>query len=256
VAEARVIHVAARAVLGPVLYAQARRLRRTVVALPEPTGRRAGRAGTGADRLRLLIAGDSSAAGVGARTQSEALAGQLARALAARIRGVVRWQLVARTGARSEDLLQLLQHRALHAADIGIAIVGVNDITNEVPLRHALQARAGIATAMRARAGVRHVVFPALPEMELFPSLPQPLAWYAGWHARRNNVAQAAWAGGRSDVTHAAMDGLMDPGLMAADGFHPGPRLYARVAEQLARHIADDVLPRLDQNNTNHGERS
>ena len=39
----------------------------------------------------------------------------------------------------------------------------VNDITKEVPLRQALRKRAEIAALMRTRAGVKHVVFPALP---------------------------------------------------------------------------------------------
>lgn len=241
------IHVAARAVLGPLLYAQASRLRRSVVELPEPAGRREGEAGRGAIRLRLLIAGDSSAAGVGAATQAQALAGQLAAALAAALGGAVRWQLVARTGARSEDVLELLMRGRLRRADVGVVVVGVNDITKEVPLQHALRKRGEIAALLRRRAGVRHVLFPALPEMERFPALPQPLAWYAGRHARRNNAAQAAWAARQSGVTHVTMDGVLDPALMADDGFHPGSGLYARVAQRLASHIQNEVLPRLDE---------
>ena len=240
------IHAAARVLLGPLLYLQAGRLRRTAVELPEPAGAREGVAGAGARRLRLLIAGDSSAAGVGVRTQDDALAGHLARALAALLGGAVHWQLVAQTGARSEDVLHLLMHGTLRPADVGIVVVGVNDIAKEVPLQQALRKRADIAALMRRRAGARHVVFPALPEMEKFPALPQPLAWYAGRHARRNNAAQAAWAARQQCVTHAAMDGVLDPSLMADDGFHPGAGLYARVAQRLARHITGEVLPSLD----------
>lgn len=81
-------------VLAPVLIAQAKRLRRVAFAMPEPTGQRHGVAAcVGIDSansesrvLSLLIAGDSSAAGVGAETQDGALASQLAFALAQRIR--------------------------------------------------------------------------------------------------------------------------------------------------------------------------
>ena len=239
------IHVAAKAVLGPLLYTQARRLRRTAIELPEPPGDRQGVAGAGDHVLRVLIAGDSSAAGVGAPTQSEALAARLALGLSQRLKGAVRWQLVAQTGARSEDVLHLLMHGRLHPADIGIVVVGVNDITKEVPLQQALRKRGEIAALMRQRAGARHVLFPALPEMERFPGLPQPLAWYAGRHARRNNAAQAAWAEHHPGVSHVRMDGLLDPSLMADDGFHPGAGLYAKVAAHLAAHITTEVLPRL-----------
>jgi lysophospholipase L1-like esterase len=242
-----VIHVAARAVLGPLLYAQAFRLRRRVVELPEAAGRRTGTAGTGTVRLRLLIAGDSAAAGVGADTQEEALAGHLARALARRIDAAVRWQLVARTGARSADVLRMLADGNLRRADVGVVLAGVNDITKRVPLRLALRTREEIAELMRRRAGVKHIVFSALPEMEKFPALPQPLAWYAGSHARHYNEAQARALAGRQAVSHAAMEGVMDPLLMAGDGFHPGPRLYAKVARRLATHIIEEVLPHLQE---------
>jgi len=241
-----VIHVAAKAVLGPLLYAQASRLRRTALELPEPSGRRDGFAGSGRVALRLLIAGDSSAAGVGAATQEEALAAHLAKELARRLRGRVRWQLVASSGARSEDVLRLLMRGRLHQADIGVVIVGVNDITKEVPLQQALRKRGQIIALMRKRSGVRHVLFPALPEIERFPALPQPLAWYAGRHARRNNTAQAAWLAGQEGASHVVMDGVLDPALMADDGFHPAPPLYAKVARRLADHIKREVLPRLD----------
>jgi lysophospholipase L1-like esterase len=131
-------------------------------------------------------------------------------------------------------------------ADVAVVVVGVNDITKEVSLRHALQARGEIAALLRSRAGVSHVVFPALPEMEKFPALPQPLAWYAGRHARRNNAAQAAWAHTQTAVSHVAMDDVMDPSLMAADGFHPGAGLYAKVAQRLALHIVGVAPPQLN----------
>ncbi|ETX12905.1 hypothetical protein OCH239_15315 [Roseivivax halodurans JCM 10272] len=64
------------ALLAPILAVQGRIVRRGAVRLREPDGPRAGRTGAGPS-LRLLIAGDSSAAGVGADTQAEALSGRL-----------------------------------------------------------------------------------------------------------------------------------------------------------------------------------
>ncbi len=63
-----------RTVLLPVLLGQAVYLRKNVVKLPEPEGARIGVLGEG-PLLRLLILGDSSAAGVGVETQADALLG-------------------------------------------------------------------------------------------------------------------------------------------------------------------------------------
>ena len=72
-----------RVILFPVLVAQAISVRRSALRLPEPIGPRSGDVIRKFDHppLRILIAGDSSAAGVGVSTQAEALSGQLAAQL-------------------------------------------------------------------------------------------------------------------------------------------------------------------------------
>lgn len=236
------LDLAAKLALAPLLYAQAERMRRHALELPEPSGPREGVAGSGQPMLRLLVAGDSSAAGVGARSQDEALALPMARELARRLGGAVRWQLVAQSGLTSAEVLSLLMHGGTRAADVAVVVCGVNDITKEQSLAFALRKRQHIADWLRHHRGVRHVVFPALPEMERFPAVPQPLAFYAGQAARRNNRAQARWARGLPHVSHCAMDGIAQRDLFSADGFHPAPPLYARVAERLAGHVIGVAL--------------
>ena len=237
------IHLAAKLALAPLLYRQANRLRRTVVGLPEPQGPRRGVEGAGARTLRLLVTGDSSAAGVGARSQDEALARPLARALTDRLGGAVSWQLVARRGLTSAATLDLLRAEPGEAADVAVVVVGVNDITHEVPQALALRQRLHIVHWLQAHRGVRHVVFPALPDMDKFPAVPQPLAWYAGLHARRNNRAQARWAALHAGVSHVPMEGVTDARLFSEDGFHPAAPLYERVVQRLSEHIAALALP-------------
>lgn len=241
------LDLATRIALGPLLYAQARKLKQTALELPEPVGPREGVAGSGQLKLRLLVAGDSSAAGVGARTQNEALALPLARLVAQPLGGRVRWQLVAQTGLTSEGVLHQLMHGHVHEADVAVIVCGVNDITKEQGLQFALRKRQHMVDWLRVHAGVRHVLFPALPEMEIFPAVPQPLAFYAGQAARRNNRAQARWAAPQSAVTHVPMDGVAQRGLFCADGFHPAPALYARVAERLAAAVIEMALPHLER---------
>ena len=233
------LDIATRLALGPLLLAQAVRMRRAAVELPEPRGPRRGTAGRGRPTLRLLVIGDSSAAGVGARTQREALASPLAERLAWRLGGAVRWQLVAESGLTSEGVLQQLIRARPRPADVAVVIVGVNDITKDVPLAFAIRQRSHIADWLQVHAGVRHVVFPSLPEMEMFPAVPRPLSWYAGQAARRNNRAQARWAAQHEGVTHLVMDGVARSDLFCEDGFHPAPALYARVADRLADHIIE-----------------
>jgi len=230
-----IVHIA-RIVLAPIIYAQARYLRGSIPLLPEPQGQRSGISGTGRP-LRLLIAGDSSAVGVGADTQENGLAIPLTRALATRLEAALHWQLIGRTGLTSEGLLQHLATGDIQPADMALIVLGANDITNEVSLRRALRCRGDIVTLLRERAGVSHVVFTGVPEMQVFPALPHPLAWYAGLHASRNNRAQARWVKQYRNVHHADISGLARADIMGSDGYHPSPTLYGLVAKRLAEFM-------------------
>lgn len=236
--------LAAKLVLSPVLVAQALATRARLPRLPEATGAREGEAGRG-PLLRVLMLGDSSAAGVGVALQSKALAGVLPAALA-QLAGVkVRWRLLARSGVTSAQCLAMLEADGPSEADVAVVVLGVNDVVDQVPSQHAVAARAAIANRLRNAHGVAHVVFAPLPPVHQFPGLPQPLRWVAGRDARRHDDAVAQWAATREDVSHVPIDLPLNAGVMAPDGFHPGEPVYRVCGTVLAEHIAERVLPRL-----------
>ena len=86
---------------SPLLLAQGRYTRAVTPRLPEPSGARSGQAGNGRG-LRLLIAGDSAAAGVGIEHQQAALSGQLVAALTPHFD--LCWQRIAQTGYTTRHL--------------------------------------------------------------------------------------------------------------------------------------------------------
>ena len=231
-------------VLSPLLVAQAVRTRARMPKLAEPKGRRAGVVGSG-PRLRLLIAGDSSAVGVGVVSQRDALAGHMTRALAAGCGAEVHWQLLAKSGLTTAQTLHLLQRQPPAPADIAVIVTGVNDVVDQIPSHHAVAARESLANWLRNMTGVQHVVFAPLPPVRQFPGLPQPLRWVAGRDAERHDRAMAEWSASRNDVSHVAIDMNLDRGVMASDGFHPGEPVYRRCGTAIARHIATHLWPHL-----------
>lgn len=236
--------LALKLALSPLLVAQALHARHTVPVLPEPPGPRSGAVGRGA-ALRLLVIGDSSAAGVGVQRQSHALAVPLARHVAGATGTRVHWRLLARSGITSAQALDLLRGEGPVQADLAIVITGVNDVVEQVPSQRAVRAREALADELRNRCGVRHVVFAPLPPVHQFPGLPRPLRWIAGADARRHDRALADWAAGRSDVSHAAWGLQLNRGVMAEDGFHPGAPAYRQCAVMLAQHVAERVWSRI-----------
>lgn len=234
----------AKLMLSPVLVAQALATRARLPRLPEAAGAREGAVGRG-PRLRLLMLGDSSAAGVGVALQSRALAGVLPAVLSQRAGVRVHWTLLARSGVTSAQCLAMLEADAPPQADVAVVVLGVNDVVDQVPSQRAVAAREAIANRLRNAHGVAHVVFAPLPPVHRFPGLPQPLRWVAGRDARRHDDAVAAWAATRGDVSHVPIDLPLNAGVMAADGFHPGEPVYRVCGTVLAEHIAERVLPRL-----------
>lgn len=238
------VSLAAKLLLSPLLVAQALAMRVRTPRLPEAAGAREGEVGRG-PLLRLLMLGDSSAAGVGVAQQSQAMAGHLPRALARQAHVRVQWQLVAQSGLTSAQCLEQLVSCAPLAADIAVVVLGVNDVVDQVPSHLAIAARSAIANRLRNGHGVAHVVFAPLPPMRHFPALPQPLRWVAGRDAKRHDDAVAAWARTRDDVSHVPIDLPLNSELMADDGFHPGEPVYRICGTALAEHIATQVWPRL-----------
>jgi lysophospholipase L1-like esterase len=230
--------LALKLVLAPVLVAQAVRTRKRAPVLPEAAGPRQGRIGPAEGALRLLIAGDSSAAGVGVAHQDQALAGHLSRSLHRLTARPVHWALHARSGLTTHQVFALLRAHALQAADVAVVLTGVNDVIELVPTRRALQQRAELADWLLAEGRAGHVVFAPLPPVHRFPLLPEPLRRVMGADARRHDEALARWAATRSDVSHIDIHFELGPEAMAEDGFHPGEPVYRACGEALAAHIA------------------
>jgi lysophospholipase L1-like esterase len=233
--------LALKLALGPLLLAQGKWTRWRTPVLPEAEGERQGLCGEGPP-LRLLIVGDSSAAGVGVATQELALAGHLTRELARAGGHCVHWRLVARSGVTTAQALALLQEAGPSPADVAVAVLGVNDVVDQVPTARALQARAALTDWLRRECGARHVVHAALPPMHRFPALPQPLRTVMGLDAKRHDRALKQWCDSRADASYAWMGVDLHSEVMAHDGFHPAEPVYRHCGRALARHIAGPRL--------------
>lgn len=225
------------AALSPLLLVQALRLRKRALRLPEAAGPRRGTTGAGPP-LRLLIIGDSSAAGVGATTQREALAGQLTAALGRR--RTVSWQLIASTGATTATTLARLKSDALDPADIVLVILGVNDVTRGGPQAAWLRSHATLRALLRHKTTAQHLYISEIPPLGAFPLLPDPLRWLLGRRAARFGTALAQALEKEPGCSYVQLPDTLDPADMAEDGFHPGPVIYAAWAKELARRILSD----------------
>lgn len=233
--------LALKLVLSPLLFAQAREARKRAPVLPEALGPREGQLGSGGGALRLLIAGDSSAAGVGVAHQDEAFLGHFIRALHKRSSKPLRWRLRAKSGLTTREVHEMLRADPPPAADVAVVLTGVNDVIDLIPPRRAVEHRAALADWLLADGRARDVVYAALPPINQFPLLPQPLRHVMGEDARRHDQAMARWAAPLPNVHHVPIALQLSPAAMSRDGFHPGEPIYRACGDAIARYITDRI---------------
>jgi len=225
--------------LAPVLLWQGRQVRRSTLRLPEAAGSRHGCLGQG-QPLRLLVLGDSAAAGVGVVSQDQALVGQLTAQLSTDYQ--VSWQLLARSGLTSQQLLNTLDSLCGQQYDCVVLSIGVNDVTagtsDTLWLAQLQLLRDRLSTEFK----VQHIIISAIPPMQHFVALPWPLNDYLGRRARRLNRLTEQMADSCSDLTFLSVDLGVSPQMLAADGFHPSELAYSVWAEHLAIQILNISL--------------
>ncbi len=225
--------------LAPFLIAQGLYVRHVTPKLPEPEGLRSGINGSGPP-LRLLILGDSAAAGVGVSTQAQALSGRLVSALGSDFR--VSWKLIAQTGLTAKEVAAHLKMAAPEKYDVVVTSVGVNDVTHGTKSQKWIDQQGQIIELLRSKFHSPYIILSSIPPMHLFPALPQPLRWYLGMRAKQLNSALKKIVAVSSRCEVITTNFPLDAAYMAADGFHPGAPAYSIWAS----HIAGIIRSRLN----------
>ena len=226
--------------VAPVLAIQGRRLRRVTPLLPPAALPWTGSL-PGDQPLRLLVIGDSTAAGVGAASQDEGLPGGLARELRARWRRGVDWTAIGESGATSRDLIERFLPTALEQDyDFVFLTIGANDaLAIRTRTAFARDVRS-ILEALRERNPEATLMMSSLPAFYRFELLPQPLK-------RRLYTHSSSLEAGAREVV-AGFDGaFMSPkpppytdGFFATDLFHPSAIGY----RDWARFVIEDAFAR------------
>jgi lysophospholipase L1-like esterase len=212
--------------LSPVLIVQARRARRSIPRLPDAAEPWSGSL-DGTDPLRLLVLGDSTAAGVGADTQNEALPGNLARELLRLLGRGTRWDAVGENGATSRDLLdRFIAPATGQAYDLVFLSIGANDALGlRSRLAFARDVRE-IVTRLRAASPGAVILVSLMPRFDRFSSLLNPLRWNLALHAASLDDGARAAVAGLDGVFAVPKPPPYTSTFWASDLFHPSASGY------------------------------
>lgn len=223
---------AATIALIPALVIQGNRVKKNTLRLPEPEGAREGQTGTG-NKLSLLILGDSAAAGVGVEHQDDALLGAILHELKDDFE--IDWKLQAKTGDTSSKVIH-----ASDQYDVIVTSVGVNDVTKLIPVEVWIQKQEQLYSKIQQKFSPKLIIAAGVPPMNMFPALPNPLAWLFGQYAKQMNQQLEKFVNQQVNMQWIEYDIEKYRAMnlqMAADGFHPSKEVYTLWGQEVAGKI-------------------
>ena len=228
---------AATIALIPALVIQGNRVKKNTLRLPEPEGASEGKTGIG-KKLSLLILGDSAAAGVGVEHQDDALLGAILHELKDDFE--IDWKLQAKTGDTSSKVIHALDQIEVQHYDVIVTSVGVNDVTKLIPVEVWIQKQEQLYSKIQQKFSPKLIIAAGVPPMNMFPALPNPLAWLFGQYAKQMNQQLEKFVNQQVNMEWIEYDIEKYRAMnlqMAADGFHPSKEVYTLWGQEVAGKI-------------------
>ena len=226
--------------LVPVAVVSGLRVRANTPRLSPPEGRPYGSAGK-ADNvcLRLLVVGDSSAAGVGVADVSDTVGAQLASILHQRTGKSVSWR---NAGANSAICAEIRDHVVPHLERLDythiVIAAGTNDAKNFLTAKRFKRGFGGLLYAVHAKWPDARIIWSPVIDMRTVPSLPPLLARILQMRASIINRVGRRLCPERFAVAAPQLH-PHDPSGFSQDGFHAGAGGYRYWAELLAETILE-----------------
>ncbi len=221
---------------APFLFLQGQYTRRKVGLLPDAAGAKSGVAGNGGESVRLLVIGESTIAGLGARTHELALAGQFAQRLAARIDKKVVWTVIGKNGVTARRTIdELVPQIPDETYDYILIGLGGNDVMKLSSPRKWRRDMTTLLGILRERYPDAIFFLSNCPMIKYSPALPHPTRFLL-WQLSKLHDANIKELTAEMDrvfyypqPVDVQLEGFF------ADGIHPSEQGYADWAEAMMK---------------------
>ena len=225
--------------ITPFLYLQGLITRWKVGLLPdakEPTGV----AGPGEDEVKLLVMGESTVAGLGARTHDLALGGQFAKGIHERTGKTVNWTVIGRNGVTArrtiDELWPLVPDERFDYILLGIGGNDVMKLSSPKKWRRDMLELIGIVREANPEAAI---FISNCPMIIHSPILPQPIKGILWQLSRMHNANILEFTAGMDRVYYYPQPVDVDFEGFWADGIHPSEQGYRDWAAAMLKHFDD-----------------
>jgi len=224
--------------VAPLLYLQGQITRWKVGLLPEAQGP-AGVSGNGAgDEVKLLVLGESTVAGLGARTHELALGGQFAKGIHERTGKTVRWTVIGRNGVTArrtiDELWPLVPEERFDYVLLGIGGNDVIKLSSPKKWRRDMLELLGLVRNANPDAAVFITNCPMIIHS---PAVPQPIKGILWRLSRMHNANILEFTAGMERVYYYPQPADVDFNGFWADGIHPSEQGYRDWAAAMLKHF-------------------
>lgn len=211
---------------APFLYLQGQYVRRRIGVLPDAGGEKRGVHGADDAPVKLLVIGESTVAGLGARTHKTALAGQFARHLSERIGRSVEWFAIGKNGVTAtRTIMELVPQMPDEKFDYVLLGVGGNDVLKlSSPLKWR-RSMLKLIDIMREKNPNVTIFITNAPAIRLSPILPQPIKFILGHLSALHDKNTKEFTARMPRVFYFHQPTEV-PADFFADGIHPSEKGY------------------------------
>lgn len=240
----------------PLMYFQARKLKRDFPDLPE--AQNPGGKTEGAPGLNLLMLGESSIAGVGVEDHRDAISGELTAELSGLSQKAISWQVVAKSGYTARQVREQLVARIPDERfDLIVIGLGGNDTFKLNTPWYWKKSMRKLVQALHQKHPESQIVITYMPPVHTFLAFSPLIRFFLGNLTKLLGremtrlapdydylsyfnyvVSWEHW------ITHSE---ARNPGDFFSDGVHPSALTYRLWGQDTARFIYESVMPRKEQ---------
>ena len=225
---------------SPLLYLQGEYVRRKIGLLPDAQGAKRGISGTGRETAKMLVIGESTVAGLGARTHENALAGQFAYFLSAKIGKRIEWLVIGKNGVTAQKTIELLVPQIPSSEKFDYVMLGVggNDVLKLSSPRKWRRDALKLIEIMREKFPDAVFFMTNAPAVHLSPVLPQPIKFILGNLSALHDKNSREFLPKIKNVYYFHRPDEITEGFFA-DGIHPSEQGYTDWSKRMIEFFTE-----------------
>ena len=224
--------------LAPFLLLQGQITRWKVGILPDAAGKKTGKFGDGAGAAKLFVIGESTVAGLGARTHEFALAGQFARELSVHIGRPVEWDVMGKNGVTArltiDELLPKMPEEKFDYILVGLGGNDVMKLSSPVKWRRDMTELLGI---LREKNPDAVIFISNCPMIVYSPIMPEPVKTILWELSKMHDANIREFTTDMDRVFYYPQPADVQLDGFFADGIHPSEKGYADWTAAMMRYF-------------------